>query len=248
MRTDRTDTRRYQERVRARQWINTASALMLALPVALSIVLLVPACGGDDEPNPPTATDAAGTGAPADAGQGADSGAPADAGSQPTNDGGSALCDSYCSTLLSNCSGNNAYDDQDVCITACQNLLFQTGTDGDTSGNTVQCRLTYAISAAGNANDCAAADLYGGNVCGSWCEVFCDFNLTSCVDANSQYNDEAACLTACADFADTGQPGDDMRDTVQCRMYHSGLPALRNPAEACDYTGVEPVNFCIDPI
>jgi hypothetical protein len=37
-----------------------------------------------------------------------------------------------------------------------------------------------------------------------------------------------------------------MGDTVQCRIYHSGYLASRNPSEECTYTGEAPVNYCID--
>lgn len=51
-------------------------------------------------------------------------------------------CDTYCALALSECSDGDAiYTDMAECMTACSTIPV--GVDGDTSGNTVHCRIGY---------------------------------------------------------------------------------------------------------
>jgi len=79
-------------------------------------------------------------------GGGSNGGAPeADAGGEP--DAGSSPCALYCSDELEYCTGANAqFHDRATCLTACAKYPT-TGKDGDTSGDTLQCRV-YHLNAA----------------------------------------------------------------------------------------------------
>lgn len=53
-----------------------------------------------------------------------------------------SVCDSYCSLALSECTGaDEIYADMATCMTACQ--AIPVGIDGDTTGNTLYCRIGY---------------------------------------------------------------------------------------------------------
>ena len=61
-----------------------------------------------------------------------------------------SLCDKYCQLAADNCKGANAlYADDAACQTACATIPA-TGTDGDTSGNTLQCRIYHLTEAQAN--------------------------------------------------------------------------------------------------
>jgi hypothetical protein len=205
--------------------------------LAISLVLI--GCGGGDDGDGGGSPDAASPGAP-------------DAGPSPgTPDGGPGVsqCESYCSAIMANCSDVTAYADVAQCMASCDKLLPQDGSEQDE--NSVQCRNRYAIEAATSSDKeaaCAAAELHGNDTCGSWCEVYCDLMELNCSDQPSNYASPTACLDACAGFAASGDPALDSGDTVQCRIYHAGLPALRNPTDACGYAAESSSNYCIDEV
>src|SRR5262245_35922113 len=60
------------------------------------------------------------------------------------------LCDTFCSIVAANCTGvNQVYADDNACQTACAQFPTS-GNPGDTSGDTVQCRIYHAQAAAGS--------------------------------------------------------------------------------------------------
>jgi hypothetical protein len=80
-------------------------------------------------------------------------------------------CENYCYLALSNCSGENElYSSEGTCETDCL-LMPRDGDVGDTSGDTVQCRI-YHLGVAGSDGDASAAThcphggASGGGVCG----------------------------------------------------------------------------------
>jgi hypothetical protein len=203
----------------------------------LAISLVLVGCGGGDDGSGGSQPDAASPGAP-------------DASPDPgTPDGGPGIsqCENYCSTIMANCAGLTAYADVDQCIASCDALLPQDGAGEDE--NSVQCRLRHAVEAAASGDKttaCAAAELHGNDTCGAWCEVYCDLMELNCSDQSSSYASRDACLDACAGFATDGDPSLDSGDTVQCRIHHAGIPALRDPVNACGYAAQSPSNYCID--
>lgn len=159
-----------------------------------------------------------------------------------------SLCESYCAFSGKYCSEQHAYRDEAQCVEACENLIPQDG-EATAEDNSVQCRLRHLVEAARGgdvATECAAADVHGNDTCGSWCEVYCDLMETNCSDQRVAYADRATCLDACASFADDGDPEHDMGDTVQCRIYHAGVPAMLNAGLACGHAAESPTNYCID--
>lgn len=77
-----------------------------------------------------------------------------------------SACTSYCADELTVCTGDNAqYADEASCLSACESFAT-TGTDGDTSGDTLQCRV-YHLGAAESdpATHCAHSGESGGGVC-----------------------------------------------------------------------------------
>jgi hypothetical protein len=52
------------------------------------------------------------------------------------------LCENYCYLMAKNCTGANAVYDPATCATKCATIPTG-GLANDTSGNTVQCRITY---------------------------------------------------------------------------------------------------------
>lgn len=174
-----------------------------------------------------------------DAGGGADASAP----------GVAPSCTDYCGLVMTNCTGDNEqYPDMNTCLTVCEGVGWDVGLTSDQDIDSLGCRAHHAdeLAAGDPATHCPHAGPSGGNVCGTWCDVYCALNLTTCTGRAAQYPDEATCLSTCAGFRDDGDVGYDMGDTVQCRIYHSGYPAVRDPQTACPYTGPEPGNYCID--
>ena len=75
-------------------------------------------------------------------------------------------CEEYCHLALENCTGDDAlFADEDECMTACADL-DDTGSEGDTSGDTVQCRITHLqVSADHDTLVCAHGAATGGDKC-----------------------------------------------------------------------------------
>ena len=75
------------------------------------------------------------------------------------------------------------------------------GTNDDTSGNTLGCRVYHLGIAKTDANaakvHCAHAGPEGANVCGSPCDFFCDAMESSC---SGTYTSKANCLSTCSGF------------------------------------------------
>ena len=107
----------------------------------------------------------------ADASSGGEAGAPAVAAS---------LCEQYCAAVMTGCTaGDTQYTDLDACLSECP--YFPEGGEGDTSGNTLHCRLNYALKAPSEpVTYCAWAGPGGDGMCGSNCEGFCTLMTGAC--------------------------------------------------------------------
>lgn len=161
-------------------------------------------------------------------------------------------CDAYCDTVMANCTAENAqYSSRDECVDYCENVAgWDAGVDSDVDGNTIGCRTYHGGDPAATdpATHCAHAGPSGGGVCGSYCDSYCQLALQNCAGGDELYADEAACMTACGGFDDTGTPGDVQYDTVQCRIYHAGAPAATDPATHCPHSGETPTAFCVGDV
>src|SRR5690606_16475090 len=91
-------------------------------------------------------------------------------------------CTDYCEAVTGACTDAYAqYTNNDACLAVCQTASWQLGTANDTGGNTLGCRTYHAAAAAADpATHCGHAGSSGGNVCGSWCEVYCELALNAC--------------------------------------------------------------------
>jgi hypothetical protein len=225
-----------------------------AITLGISVVFvaaLASACGDDETqaqttgPGPgaggSTSTNSGGMTGTGGDGAGASGG---DTGSGGEGQGGQSACASYCSDNIAACAGNNAQwvgaDPQGFCEASCDEYAL--GTEGDTSGDTLGCRVTNNESAVNDpAGSCSAAGPYGGSVCGTTqCQVFCSQIQAVCSGGNEQYANEAACLAACALLADATVPysGDPaaIGNTFACRGYHLTAASV-DPATHCPHAG-----------
>lgn len=164
-----------------------------------------------------------------DAGGGG-SDAAADAGAAPT-------CAEYCTTLQANCTGALAqYASMASCMAVCTS--FPLGSVGQTSGNTLGCRLYHAGAAAGSGatTHCNHAGITGGDknpmdttdgVCGEGCDAFCNEALIACTatttpGGTAPFASKQACIDQCrmfpasTDSFSAGATG----DNFHCRAYH----------------------------
>lgn len=201
----------------------------------LGIGLALLACGDDagGAPDASPATDARPT----------DSGAETDSGPPPAGN-----CDDYCTTVTSNCTGQDAqYASMAECLSYCSQIGWEPGVaDVSQGGNTIGCRQYHAGAAATEpALHCAHAGPSGGDVCGSWCDVYCDNLSVNCTGDDAQYPDRAACESTCAELPATGSANDTSGDTVQCRVYHGGVPASGNSTFHCPHAGPDGAGVCI---
>lgn len=169
-----------------------------------------------------------------------------DGGSAPTmaGSGGSAgpvedpLCAQYCDLVAASCvEEREQYASRAACMAVCD--LLEPGEPGDTSGNTVQCRLTRATLAATTGepdNYCFSAGPGGAGTCGSDCEGYCTLMTAKCGDLGTR----AQCLSACASVPDLSEPPRNERfntefqsgDSLQCRLFHVSAATL-DPASHC---------------
>src|SRR5690606_19742814 len=83
------------------------------------------------------------------------------------------LCVDYCNAVIANCADDHAvYASRASCINTCNAL--PPGETSEPFGNTVECRLRRANSAAGAPDEfCVSAGPGGAGSCGSNCEAWC---------------------------------------------------------------------------
>ena len=198
---------------------------------ATSVGMLTP--GGTGGAAPPG--NAAGTGGGADAaGSGGSAGVAGSAfagagGASPTDEiVEPSLCERYCDTIMSACTGDyEQYASPMACVAVCN--LLEPGTPGGFGANTVECRLARADLARATgepASYCHTAGPGGGGVCGTDCEGFCTIMADMCTLMGT-YDD---CLPLCEEVPNLsgGAPNDVVNystavqggDSVQCRLYH----------------------------
>jgi hypothetical protein len=152
-------------------------------------------------------------------------------------------CDNYCARVLANCAGDAAqYVDSPTCLAMCKALPL--GSAGDTSGNTIACRMYHAGALAKQAPGfhCLHAGPYGGTVCGTRCGAFCTLAGAQCPAA---FADAGSCDASCGtafdytpDAAETPQ-APTTGDTLNCREYHLEQAFLA-PTTQCGNIGRTP--------
>ena len=157
-------------------------------------------------------------------------------------------CEVYCRTITDNCIGTNKqYSSQAVCLDMCPVFLENPGKTGDSSGNSLECRITHATFATNDpALHCPHAGVLGNGACGDKCESFCAAALTFCkppnIAANIQpYLDEQVCQKECASFIlEPGAPT--LRndgDSLNCRLEHLQRAHQISASEHCPHIATD---------
>jgi hypothetical protein len=81
----------------------------------------------------------------------------------------------------------------------------------------------------------------GGNTCATYCAQL----ATNCTGDNAQYNDTADCMAYCgAAMWPAGTPGEAAGNTLACRIYHGGTPAMTSAAMHCPHAGPSGDGVC----
>lgn len=147
-------------------------------------------------------------------------------------------CDNYCRLMEVNCGGKFATSE--ACMAAC-GAFAVTGAANETSGNTVQCRITHAGLAgaergtAGAEASCALA-MPDSQMCAppADCDDFCALVTTSCVGEDAVYAGESDCNDVCDEWAGwrEGSVGDSGANTVGCRHFQAEQAAESKDADA----------------
>jgi hypothetical protein len=163
------------------------------------------------------------------------------------------LCERYCDLAMTNCTGDfKLYFSTSECLTTC--AVFPEGSDGDTKGNTVNCRLRFA-DLAGKVGEpienCPAAGPGGNGRCGSNCEGFCTMALSACSDRLPELASDFE-PDGCEDFCNT-LPDDrgfnitqDEGNSVQCRLYHSSASTIDPDTHCRHVAGIGPCSTSPD--
>lgn len=156
----------------------------------------------------------------------------------------------YCDLMSDHCI-EEVLHDEEFCLAFVLDAIpnaIPAGSLTDISGNTLGCRMNYALAAetadlsgdeSARLEACAKASLTGGNTCGTYCENYCDLTLQFCNDVNNPpypgtplfmsggSPDRSACEASCAlyseDVLDGVSQSDQLfgyGDTVQCRIHH----------------------------
>jgi len=172
--------------------------------------------------------------------------------SQPT-------CEDYCTTFMQNCNASNSanitfYPDHATCLTVCG--AFPTGNSGDTSGNSVGCRLYHAGAPALSDphTHCPHASSSGGNVCGDYCDAWCSIGRTGCT-VNNGYpllgssdlmgTGDTGCHSICSTIFVQGAIGNDLSgNTLACRLYHAQVALGSGPLVHCTHASPNGNEVC----
>lgn len=165
-----------------------------------------------------------------------------------TTGGGALTCDAYCTLYMSGCADFAEYDNMDACLSQC--AQWPVGEPGATEGDSLGCR-TYHVTVA-NSQDpdihCPHAAPAGGGVCADpnapKCADYCSAYLANCTDKLNAYKDEADCLDQCSHFYPGVKDAVD-GDSVGCREYHAGNPALSDPDTHCPHAGPGGGGVCV---
>lgn len=162
------------------------------------------------------------------------------------------LCENYCAIFEKACA-----DDPQVrqvsgaaCVAQCAGLRRSgrlVDPAGTHDGDTVECRLIHAASAAAygptdsaRRDHCGHARFQSTAFCRDEepdCAKLCDALEVACTARNAQYESRDECLATCEELARErkGKISDTAGNTVGCRQYHT-LNALGDPTH-CSHAG-----------
>jgi hypothetical protein len=157
-------------------------------------------------------------------------------------------CAGYCATYMTACTDYNAYANEQDCMDHCGQ--WPLGAEADTAGDTLGCRL-YHATVAGTAEPdvhCPHAGPAGGGVCAEAdapsCADYCETYFDNCTEDLNAYTDMDDCMTQCAPWY-PGIEGDAAGNSVGCRTYHAGAPAVGDPELHCPHAGPGGDGVCV---
>ncbi|MEP7119836.1 MAG: hypothetical protein ABJE95_02955 [Byssovorax sp.] len=70
------------------------------------------------------------------------------------------------------------------------------------------------------------------------CASYCTEVMANCTGADEQYKSHESCLSICATFKTPGKLGDTDGNSLGCRIYHGGGPAVMAPDTHCAHAGI----------
>lgn len=166
-------------------------------------------------------------------------------------------CERYCEAITEACTGDSTqYTDLEACLLTCPD--FAEGSADDMEGNTLGCRLNYALKAPSEPiTYCTWAGPGGDGVCGSNCEGFCSLMAATCTEESTRaavdyFPTTEECLSACEEvpqrgpYSATNETTTGGADIFECRLYHV------TAAIYADDSGVHcphamGLQLCVDP-
>lgn len=182
-------------------------------------------------------------------------------------------CPTYCADIQRNCTGANAqYASMDHCSATCASFAVGASKVTDSAGNTLGCRINYAVAAsmmaatqcprAGPAGDlitgAAPAFCSGGDVCMSFCtlEIMACGSLDAPLPGNPrdgtgnplfQYRNLGDCMRLCPAWDKThAYSPASIGDSLACRLSAATSAAISITSGKiyCAYTADFPTGAC----
>ncbi|MFO0759625.1 MAG: hypothetical protein U0359_24240 [Byssovorax sp.] len=105
------------------------------------------------------------------------------------------------------------------------------GTGGSTSTTT-----STTTTTSGTGGTTGTGGTGGGGVTLD-CTAYCTELLANCTEANAQFTTMETCMGTCAGYP-VGTIDDKAGNTLGCRLYHGGAPALGAPDMHCPHAGI----------
>jgi len=160
------------------------------------------------------------------------------------------ICEDYCNDSITVCrDGNAQYASLGECLTTCSGYAT-TGDEGDTKGDTLQCRV-YHLSVAETDPElhCPHSGPTGAGMCVdevSDCDRYCAQMHESCQGSASPYESHTECEDTCANDIRAAQ--EETGNTVLCRInVLNATDGSMTKAQICEAAGPPGVSTtCVD--
>jgi hypothetical protein len=182
-------------------------------------------------------------------------------------------CSAYCAEIQMTCTGPNVqYPNLDQCTKTCASFAVGTSTVADTAGNTLGCRIHYAVAAstmpathcphAGPAGDLITATAPGFCSGGDICTSFCTLGILACGSMDMplpgnpkdsfdsplyQYKNFDGCMRLCPSWDKThGYSTMSTGDSLACRLSAAVTASISvdSAKVSCAYTADFPTGQC----
>lgn len=174
-------------------------------------------------------------------------------------------CQTYCSTVMKNCTDQYAvYASMQLCMAVCAKLPLGDMSESEPKGNSVACRMEQARLAGVTRepwDHCPRSGPGGSGLCGENCESYCMLDAEFCPD-----DSDPDCLAKCPALRDLDNERRNFDDStfdvvvnhdgdyLQCRLVHVSSASVA-PAPHCWHAALAPFanaetmesNPCADP-